>query len=68
MPGSGEAGYSHAGEECGIVIEACSISDRREHRTLGTGDSFRFPVQDPSLHNPGSVMARVVWVTSPPLY
>jgi len=68
--GSGEAGYSHAGEECGIVIEGLlDLWIDGERRTLGTGDSFRFPsTKVHRFHNPGSAMARVVWVTSPPLY
>jgi transcriptional regulator with XRE-family HTH domain len=68
--GSGEQGYSHAGEECGIVIEGIlDLWIDGERRTLGTGDSFRFPsTKVHRFHNPGSVMARVVWVTSPPLY
>ncbi|MGH8247819.1 MAG: cupin domain-containing protein [Gammaproteobacteria bacterium] len=40
-----------------------------EKRTLGTGDSFRFPsTKTHRFHNPGNVLTRVVWVTSPPLY
>jgi quercetin dioxygenase-like cupin family protein len=68
--GSGEQGYSHAGEECGIVIEGLlDLWIDGERRTLGTGDSFRFPsTKIHRFHNPGSVMTRVVWVTSPPLY
>ena len=68
--GSGEQGYSHAGEECGIVMEGIlDLWIDGERRTLGTGDSFRFPsTKLHRFHNPGSVMARVVWVTSPPLY
>jgi transcriptional regulator with XRE-family HTH domain len=68
--GSGAQGYSHAGEECGIVIEGIlDLWIDGERRTLGTGDSFRFPsTKIHRFHNPGSVIARVVWVTSPPLY
>jgi transcriptional regulator with XRE-family HTH domain len=68
--GSGEQGYSHAGEECGIVMEGIlDLWIDGERRTLGTGDSFRFPsTKVHRFHNPGSVMARVIWVTSPPLY
>ena len=68
--GSGEQGYSHAGEECGIVIEGIlDLWIDGERRTLGTGDSFRFPsTKVHRFHNPGSAIARVVWVTSPPLY
>jgi hypothetical protein len=38
------------------------------HRTLGTGNSFRFPSSKVHrFHNPGTAMIRVVWITSPPL-
>jgi transcriptional regulator with XRE-family HTH domain len=68
--GSGEQGYSHAGEECGVVIEGIlDLWIDGQRRTLGTGDSFRFPsTMLHRFHNPGSVMTRVIWVTSPPLY
>jgi len=68
--GSGEQGYSHAGEECGIVFEGIlDLWIDGEKRTLGTGDSFRFPsTKTHRFHNPGNVLTRVVWVTSPPLY
>jgi mannose-6-phosphate isomerase-like protein (cupin superfamily) len=40
-----------------------------EKRTLGAGDSFRFPTtKTHPAHNPGNVLTRVVRVTSPPLY
>jgi len=68
--GSGEQGYSHAGEECGIVFEGIlDLWIDSQKRTLGTGDSFRFPsTKTHRFHNPGNVLTRVVWVTSPPLY
>jgi transcriptional regulator with XRE-family HTH domain len=68
--GSGEQGYSHAGEECGIVFEGIlDLWIDGEKRTLGTGDSFRFPsTKTHRFHNPGNVLTRVVWITSPPLY
>jgi transcriptional regulator with XRE-family HTH domain len=68
--GSGEQGYSHAGEECGIVSEGIlDLWIDGEKRTLGPGDSFRFPsTRTHRFHNPGNVLTRVVWVTSPPLY
>jgi len=68
--GSGEQGYSHAGEECGIVFEGIlDLWIDGEKRTLGPGDSFRFPsTKTHRFHNPGNVLTRVVWVTSPPLY
>jgi len=68
--GSGEQGYSHAGEECGIVFEGIlDLWIDGQKRTLGAGDSFRFPsTKTHRFHNPGNVLTRVVWITSPPLY
>jgi transcriptional regulator with XRE-family HTH domain len=68
--GSGEQGYSHAGEECGIIFEGIlDLWIDGEKRTLGAGDSFRFPsTKTHRFNNPGNVLTRVVWVTSPPLY
>ena len=54
--GSGESGYSHAGEECGIVFEGIlDLWIDGQKRTLGTGDSFRFPsTKTHRFHNPGT--------------
>ncbi|MFO1436475.1 MAG: XRE family transcriptional regulator [Gammaproteobacteria bacterium] len=72
-PGSGSSNnkdYTHAGEECGIVLEGViDIWLDGEKRTLGAGDSFRFESTRPHrFHNPGNAPAKVIWVTSPPLY
>ena len=68
--GSGEDGYSHDGEECGIVLEGIlNLWIEGEKRTLGQGDSFRFASS--MVHrfeNPGNVQTRVIWINSPPLY
>jgi transcriptional regulator with XRE-family HTH domain len=68
--GSGETGYSHAGEECGIVQEGIlNLWIDGEKRTLSQGDSFRFlSTKIHRFENPGNVLARVIWITSPPLY
>jgi transcriptional regulator with XRE-family HTH domain len=72
-PGAGSSNnkdYTHAGEECGIVLEGViDIWLDGEKRTLGAGDSFRFESTRPHrFHNPGNAPAKVIWVTSPPLY
>jgi len=68
--GSGDAGYSHAGEECGIVQEGIlNLWVEGEKRTLSQGDSFRFAsTKIHRFENPGNVLTRVIWITSPPLY
>ena len=68
--GSGETGYSHAGEECGIVQEGIlNLWIEGEKRTLSQGDSFRFAsTKIHRFENPGNVLTRVIWITSPPLY
>ncbi|MBI0433558.1 cupin domain-containing protein [Roseomonas sp. KE0001] len=67
---SGEAPYSHTGEDAGTVIEGmlelevdgvCSL--------LQTGDSFRFASTLPHrFSNPGTLRCVVVWAVTPPLY
>jgi transcriptional regulator with XRE-family HTH domain len=67
---SGDRAYTHAGEECGIVLEGVLelVVDDELH-TLGAGDSFRFKSTLPHrFSNPGNVPAKVIWVISPPLY
>jgi transcriptional regulator with XRE-family HTH domain len=68
--GSGEGGYSHAGEECGHVQEGIlNLWIEGDKRTLSQGDSFRFlSTKVHRFENPGNVVTRVLWITSPPLY
>ncbi len=68
--GSGESGYSHAGEECGIVQEGIlNLWIEGGKHTLSQGDSFRFvSTKIHRFENPGNVLTRVIWITSPPLY
>ena len=58
---------SHAGEEMGYVIEGeleLRLGDA-VHR-LGPGDTFHFPSDTPhSYLNPGTTVARVLWVNTP---
>lgn len=68
--GSGDEPYSHAGEECGVVIEGClEISiDGRPH-ILNQGDSFHFESSLPHRYrNLGEGKCRVIWATTPPIW
>ena|ERR1700736_1183768 len=63
---TGSQGYTHDGEEGGVVLEgAISIEvDGREYR-LETGDSFRFNSGRPhSFKNVKKEPARVIWVNA----
>lgn len=67
---SGDAAYTHDGEEAGVVVEGEMVLtlDGREH-WLKTGDAFQFRSSIPHrFANPGSGPARVIWVVSPPFY
>lgn len=68
--GSGEEPYSHAGEECGVVIEGClEISIDGRPYVLNTGDSFHFESERPHrFRNLGEGKCRVVWATTPPIW
>jgi quercetin dioxygenase-like cupin family protein len=68
--GSGEEPYSHEGEECGVVLEG-----RLELRIDGSvyrlseGDSFHFESTLPhGFRNPGDGPARILWITTPPVW
>ncbi len=66
---SGE-GYSHKGDEAGVVIEGeleLWVGERYFH--LQAEDSFSFASSIPHRwRNPGDVTTRVVWVITPPSY
>lgn len=71
-PGGGSGGdYSHDGEEAIFVLEG-EIDiwlDGSEYFRLGPGDTLSFP--STQLHrwsNPGSVVARLFWVNTPPTF
>lgn len=65
---SGEAAYSHVGEDAGLVLEgSLRIEVDGQWQTLGAGDAFRFPSQKPHrFDNPGSVRTVVLWALTPP--
>lgn len=70
-PGGGSHGLiSHVGEEMGYVLDGVldlTVGDRicRLHK----GDSFSFPSEEPHGYaNPGSEVARILWVNTPPTF
>lgn len=65
---TGEYCYSHAGEECGLILkgEMDLEVDGQTHR-LKPGDSVTMKSSAPhKLSNPGKGIARAVWVNSIP--
>jgi transcriptional regulator with XRE-family HTH domain len=65
---TGEDRYSHAGEECGLILkgEVELEVDGQVHR-LKPGDSVTMRSSVPhKLSNPGKITARAVWVNSIP--
>ncbi len=67
---SGEDPYSHTGHEAGLVIEGTlDLWVGERHFRLQAGDSFSFRSTEPHrCANPGDVVAKVVWVITPPSY
>ena len=67
---NGDAPYSHAGEEAGLVLSGTLelwVDD--DHFLLSAGDSFSF--RSTRMHryrNPSKEITRVVWVVTPPSY
>lgn len=71
-PGGGSQGaYSHEGEEFIYVLEGCMDLrlGAREHYRLVTGDCAYYPsTLDHEWWNAGEVVARLVWVNTPPTF
>lgn len=67
---NGDAPYTHAGEEAGLVLSGTLelwVDD--DHFLLSPGDSFSFRSTKPHRYlNPGNEITRVVWVVTPPSY
>lgn len=67
---SGDAPYTHRGEEAGVVMQGrmeLFIGDKRF--VLETGDSFGFPSNLPHRYaNVGDIEAVVIWAITPPTY
>ncbi len=70
-PGGESAGYlEHVGEEIGYVIEGeIELTVGDEVVQLRAGDSFNFRSERPHKYrNPGSSVAHIVWVNTPPTF
>jgi transcriptional regulator with XRE-family HTH domain len=67
---SGEAAYSHAGEDAGTVLEGVlQLEVDGEPGVLSPGDSFQFASTLPHrFANSGRVRCVVLWAVTPPLY
>lgn len=72
LPGAttGDLRYSHAGEECGLVLQGrLEIQIGEEVYALKSGDSIRFDCAVPHrLTNIGRTRLRCVWAVSPPSF
>lgn len=70
-PGGASDGLiQHEGEEVGYVVEGIlELTVDNQTAVLHAGDSFFFASHRPhGYRNPGTVVAKVVWVNSPPTY
>lgn len=67
---SGEDPYTHAGEECGLVLQGrLELWVGARHFLLQKGDSFAFPCSTPHRYrNPGRSRTLVVWAITPPSF
>ena len=67
---SGDALYSHKGEEGGYVVEGTlELTVEDKVMVLKPGDSFRFISTRPHrYHNPGDTNTVLVWAVTPPHY
>ncbi len=70
-PGGHSGGVlQHEGEECGYVLEGqLELTVGEKSYILKRGDSFFFPSDIPHAYrNPGKVVARVIWINTPPTF
>lgn len=67
---SGEQPYTHAGEECGVVLQGrFELWVGERHFLLRQGDSFAFPSTTPHRYrNPGRSRTLIVWAITPPSF
>lgn len=67
---NGDAPYTHAGEEAGLVlVGTLELWVGEYHFVLNAGDSFSFRSTKPHRYrNPGREITRVVWAVTPPSY
>ena len=68
--GSSDGAFSHVGEELGYVLEgAVTLIVDGQSYTLVTGDSFAFRSEKAHAYrNDGDVVARILWVNTPPTF
>ncbi len=67
---SGDAPYTHIGEDAGLVLEGSMwLEVNGERCLLSAGDAFRFPSTLPHrFDNPGTARAVILWAVTPPFY
>lgn len=67
---SGEEPYTHAGEECGVLLSGrLELWVGERFFLLKAGDSFAFPSTTPHRYrNPGRGRTRIIWTITPPSY
>ncbi len=67
---SGEEPYTHAGEECGVLLQGrLELWVGERNFLLQPGDSFAFPSTTPHRYrNPGKSRTLVVWAITPPSF
>ena len=67
---SGEEPYTHAGEECGVLLQGrLELWVGARHFLLQKGDSFAFASSTPHRYrNPGRSRTLVVWAITPPSF
>ena len=65
---TGESLYTHAGEECGLLLEGSLVVETNEQmHHLKPGNSITYKSSIPHrLSNPGDKTAKAVWVNSVP--
>lgn len=72
QPGAttGDVRYTHAGEECGLVLQGrLELQVGEETYVLKAGDSIRFDCSVPHrLTNVGKSVLRCIWAVSPPSF
>lgn len=70
-PGGGSNGVlTHEGEEVGYVLSGTfELTVSSVQYLLHTGDSFVYRSEEPhSYRNPGKIITRVLWVSTPPTF
>jgi transcriptional regulator with XRE-family HTH domain len=68
--GSGHGLIAHSGEEIGFVLDGTlDLTVGNRSCRINAGDSFFFSSEHPHGYvNPGSTVARILWVNTPPTF